>query len=84
MAQPNPKESRIEQVLQLVEQLPPDEQIELWRKLDIKTWGKRWDELVKRIQERRRNLPPLTDEEIVAEMKSIRREVWAERAEGDN
>ena len=82
MAQRKPEEqSTLNQVLKLVDSLSSDEQEQLRQDLSNRTWGQRWDALVKKVQEQSRNLPPVTDEEIVAEMKAIRREVLAGRAQ---
>lgn len=81
MSQQAKKKPKMEQILKLVSELSLDEQVELWRKLDAQTWGERWDNLLRRVQERRRGLPCLTEDEIVSEMKAVRREIWAERAQ---
>ena len=69
--------SSLNQVLKLVNNLSPDDQEQLRQDLNNRTWGQRWDVLVQKVQEQSKGLPPLNDEEIVAEMKAIRKEVLA-------
>ena len=72
MAQQKPDEYvTLDQVLKLVDQLSPELRGELRRKLD-ESWGERWDKLVSRIRTRCKDLPTLTDEEIMAEVKAVR------------
>jgi hypothetical protein len=71
------KKVSLEQVLELVEQLSPQERGELRRRLD-ESRGLRWDSLVKQIAERNKDLPPITEEEIYQEFTEHRR---AKRAE---
>lgn len=77
------KHATLDQVLQLVEKLSPEDKGELRRKLD-ESWGEHWDKLTTRIQERCKDMPPLTDEEIMAEVKAIREERKVKRAEGSH
>ncbi len=84
MAQPKPRKASLDQVLSLVEQLSSEDRESLRLKLSTKSWGERWDALVKKVREQSKGLPPLSEEEIVAEMKAIRREVWAERAQDNS
>ena len=81
MAQRQPEKPSVDQVLKLAEQLSADERDELRRKLNTKSWDERWDALTKRVRERSQQLGPISDDEIVAEMKAIKREVWTERAQ---
>lgn len=82
MAQQKPEEKvTLTQVLRLVDQLSPEDQAELRRKLD-QSWSEQWDQLASRIQERCKDMPPLTDEEIMAEVKIVREQRKAKRAEG--
>ncbi len=76
------KKSSLDQLLKLAEQLSPDERDELRRKLNTKSWGDRWDALTQRVRKRVEKFGPMSDEEIVAEMKAIKQEVWSKRAEG--
>ncbi|MBX9878393.1 MAG: hypothetical protein K2Y22_08030 [Candidatus Obscuribacterales bacterium] len=71
MAQSKPEDINLDQVLKLVEQLSPEDQSELRRKLDD-SWSKRWSALVQRIEKRAKDYPPLSDEEILAEVKAAR------------
>ena len=85
MAQRQPEEQiTLEQVLTLVDKLPPTEQEKLRKNLSNRTWGQRWRQLVKDVEEDSKGLPALSEEEIVAEMKAIKDEVRAERAKGSN
>lgn len=82
MAQQKPEERvTLVQVMGLVDQLTPEEKGELRRKLD-ESWGEQWDQLASRIRERCKDMPPLTDEEIMAEVKAVREERKARRAQG--
>lgn len=73
----------VDQIFNLAQALSPEEQAELRRKLD-ESWGDQWDQLTSRIQERSKDLPPLTDEEIIAEVKAVKEERKARRAEGSH
>ncbi|MGH9550580.1 MAG: hypothetical protein ACRD3W_14470 [Terriglobales bacterium] len=73
----------LSEVLQLASQLSPEEQGELRRKLD-ESWSERWDEMAARVQERCDGIPPLSDEEIMAEVKAVREERKARRAKGSH
>lgn len=82
MAQQKPeKKVSLVQVMGLVNQLSPEEQGELRRQLD-ESWKEQWDKLTAKIRERSETMPPLTDEEIIAEVKAVRKERLARRAEG--
>jgi len=85
MAQRKPEEKvTLNQVLKLVDQLTAEERNELRRQLDDKTWGEDWRALCSEVDEQNKGLAPLSEEEIVAEMKAIRKELKAERAQGSN
>ena len=74
MAQRKPGDKvSIDQVLKLVDKLSAEERQELYRKLDLKSWGERWRALCSKVDEQNKDLPPLTEDEIVAEMKDIRK-----------
>jgi len=79
MAMPNLEQPSFDQVLRLVDRLSPEQQEQLRRKLNKKTWGQRWQALCDRVQERNKTLPPLSDQEIVAEIKAARK---ARRTQG--
>jgi len=82
MAQPNPIDKvTVDQVLKLVDQLSDDERRDLYRKLDLKSWGERWRALCSKVDQQNKHLEPLTEEEIIHEMKEIRKELKAERAQ---
>lgn len=72
----------VDQVLKLVNQLSPEEQSELRLKLD-ESWEQQWDDLASKIQERCKGLPPLSDEEIMDEVKAVRETRKGRRAEGN-
>jgi hypothetical protein len=85
MAQQKPERKvTIGQVLKLVDRLSPAERQELYRRLDLKSWGEDWRRLCANLDAQNKDLPPLTEQEIVAEMKIIRKEVQAERAQSGN
>jgi hypothetical protein len=80
MAQRKPEEKvTVEQVLKLVDQLSPEEQGKLRHKLD-ESWSTEWRALFKELDEHNKGTPPLSEEEIMAEVKSVREEMKAERA----
>lgn len=75
MAQRKPEEKvTVEQVLKLVDQLSPEEQGKLRHKLD-ESWSAEWRALIKEVDEQNKGTPPLSEEEIVTEMKAVRREL---------
>ena len=85
MAQRQPKDNvTVNQLLQLVDRLSPEDRQELYRRLDLKSWGDSWRALCAKIDEQNKNLPSLTEAEIVAEMKAVRRECTDERAQSSN
>ncbi|MBX9721836.1 MAG: hypothetical protein K2X81_10615 [Candidatus Obscuribacterales bacterium] len=85
MAQPLPEEQiTLDQVLKLVDKLTPEEQVVLRKKMSDKTWGQEWRALCKEIDEQNKDKPALSEDEIVAEVKTIRNEIKAERAESGN
>jgi hypothetical protein len=81
MALPERKTTTYAQVLKLVEQLSPDELTKLRKEIDSKTWNTRWEALFTEIDEQNKNLPPLSDEEIAAEVDAAREEIKAKRAQ---
>ena len=75
MAQSQPEERiTLDQIFNLVEQLSHEERMKLRAKLDSRTWAERWDCLVKKVRQQSKDLPPISDDEIVEQMKEIRRE----------
>ena len=81
MAQRKPEDKMTaDQVMKLVEQLPPSEKGALRNKMDA-TWGEQWDSLVAKVEKRNKDLPQLTEEEICAEFTEHRREQRAKRAQ---
>jgi len=73
MAQRKPDTNdTLNQVMKLVEQLSPEQYAELRRKLDAKSWGLEWRELVKDVENDNQGEPALSDEEILAEVKAVR------------
>jgi hypothetical protein len=63
-----PKNTPYDQVLRLVEQLSPDDLTKLRKKIDSKSWSTRWQSLFTEVDEQNKNLPPLSDQEIAAEV----------------
>jgi hypothetical protein len=86
MAQAQPEKVLFDQMLKLVDQLLPEEQEELRRRLNSKSWGERWDELSKTIRDRfiANGTPIPTDEEIMADVKAVRNERKERLAQGSN
>lgn len=74
----------LDQVLKLVHQLPADEQEKLRGKLNSKSKAERWQALFNKVQSQSKELPVLSDQEILADVKAIREELKAERAQGAN
>ncbi len=82
MVQPRPEERiTLDQVLKLVDKLSLEDQEQLRRTLSNKNWGKEWHQLIKDVEEDNRREPPLSDDEIMAEVKAVREEMKAERAQ---
>jgi Tfp pilus assembly pilus retraction ATPase PilT len=85
MVQRQPAEQvTLEQVLTLVDKLPPTEQEQLRKNLSNRTWGQRWRQLVKDVGEDNKDLPALSEKEVITEMKAIKDEIRTERAKGSN
>ncbi len=75
-----------DQVVKLVEQLPSEEQEQLRQKLNNKTWGDRWDELSNKIRARfiADGTPIPTDDEIIADVRAVRKARKDKLAQGSN
>jgi hypothetical protein len=85
MAQRKPDENvTLDQVLKLVEFLTPADRSTLRSKLDDKNWGDQWRALCNEVDEQNKNTPPLSEDEIVAEMKAVRKELKAKSAQSGN
>lgn len=69
----------VDQVLRLVDQLSPEEQGKLRHKLD-ESWSAEWRALLKEVDEQNKDTLPLSEEEIMAELRDARQEMKAERA----
>ncbi len=83
MAQRRPDDKvSLDQVLRLVDQLSSDEQEKVRKKLSGRSWGQRFQQLCNTVEAVRvaRGLPRLSEEEIMAEVKGVRDEMKAERA----
>ena len=76
----------VDQILMLVQTLSPDEREEFQRRLDVSTWGEQWDRLSAKIQARfaAAGEPIPTEDEVMAEVKAVRKERKARRAQGRN
>ena len=71
----------IEAVEQLVHvSLTPQEKQQFVRKLNHELWDKRLEAVLKRVDERQKSLPPLSLQEIVQEVKVVRRRASSRRA----
>jgi hypothetical protein len=84
MALPQQKEPSVNQVLELVHKLPPNEQEQIRQNLNSESWANRWSALVQKIDEQSKNLPPLTDDEIAEEVMAYRSEQKTKRAQSGN
>ncbi len=71
-------ELNITKVERLVEKLPVKEKIRLVRKLEQETWGKRMDQLLRRIDKRRKRYP-ISEKEIRQEIEIVRKKLHAQR-----
>jgi len=83
MGQPKKKIS-VEQVLELVDGLSPDEQERVRAKLNSKSKAERWEALCRKVRSQGEALPPITEAEILTDMKEIRKELKAERAQSSH
>jgi hypothetical protein len=86
MAMRQPEDTYFNQVLKLVDHLSPEERKALRQKLEDKTWGERWDELSNTIRARfiADDTPIPTDDEILVEVKAVRKERKDRLAQGSN
>ena len=66
------------QVFKLVEQLSAEEKEVLFERLQKEFIAKRWDSLLKQIEERKK-IYPITDEEIEKEVECARKEFHKNR-----
>ena len=80
----NLKKVPFEKMLKLVDQLSPNEQSQLRRKLATKALGKDLRDLSKEIDEQNKDSSPISEEEILAEMKAIKKELRAKGARSRN
>jgi len=81
MAQRKPEDqTTFDQVLKLVDQLTSEDQERLRVRLNSKSKTERWQALFNKVQDQSKDLPAMSDEEIVADLKEIREELKAERA----
>ncbi len=67
------------QVEELVEKLSVEDKIHLVRKLERETWGKRIDNLFRKIDQRRKR-HPISDKEIAQEIEIVRRQIYGPRS----
>ena len=74
----------VNQVLQLVDKLSADQREELYRRLDLKIWGENWRALCNKVDRQTKDMPPLSDEDVVMELKAARDELRDGRAESGN
>ncbi|MBI4533003.1 MAG: hypothetical protein HY711_03570 [Candidatus Melainabacteria bacterium] len=85
MAQRKPEQQvTLDQVLKLVDRLSPDEQEQLRLKLDCKTRHQEWRNLVAAVSEDNKGLSPLSDEEIAEEVRAVKQDRKAQRAQDSN
>ncbi|CAN5715482.1 hypothetical protein BH10CYA1_BH10CYA1_64250 [soil metagenome] len=85
MAQRKPENQfTVDQLIQLVDKLSPADREELYRRLDLKSWGEKWHALCAKVDAQGKDLPPLSEQQVFADMKEIREELKAERAHGNS
>ena len=65
------------QLEEMLDKLPFREKIRLVRKLEATIWGRRMDQLLKRIDERRKK-HPISSKEIKEEITCVRRELYGQ------
>jgi hypothetical protein len=70
--------------LELVSQLSADEQERLRASLNSKSKAERWEALCSKVRQQGESLPPVTEDEIIADLKDIRNELKAERAQSSH
>jgi len=73
MALPKRKITRVDQALKIIGQLSPEELSRVRKKVE-------WRSLIAEIDEQNKHLPPLTDEEIAAEVNAVRARKKTKRA----
>ncbi len=59
----------VNQILQLVDKMSADQREELYGRLDLKRRGEKWRELCNKIDRQTSDMPPLSDEDVVMEVK---------------
>lgn len=76
----------VDQIMNLVQALSKEERAELQRRLDASSWSAEWDQLSAKIRARfvAAGEPIPTEEEVMAEVKAVREERKATRAQGSN
>lgn len=67
MALPKCKTTRVDQALKIIDQLSPDELSRIRKTME-------WRSLVPELDEQNKCLPPLSDDEIAAEVNAVRAE----------
>jgi hypothetical protein len=67
-------DSRTQSIVDQVKALPIEEQIRVAKAIDRLTWAHRWREICERIEANAASAAPLTDDEIDAEVREVRRE----------
>lgn len=65
MTLPKRKTTPVNQVLKIIDQLSPEELSRIRKKVE-------WRSLIAEIDEQNKHLPPLSDEEITAEVNAVR------------
>ncbi len=80
------EKTTVDEILKLVQSLSPPERAELQRRLDASSWGDQWDALTAKIRARFAvsGESILSEEEVMAEVKAVRAERKARRAQGSN
>ena len=68
-----------DQIENMIDQLPARDRIRLVRKLELKTWPQRLNDLFKSVDNRRKKTG-VTNKELLAEVKQARKEFYASRA----
>ena len=69
-------EVNVEQLQEAIDRLPARDQIRLLKKLQRKSWAKRIQNILKRIDQRRKK-HPISQEEITKEVMAVRKQIYA-------
>ena len=76
----------VDQILKLVQTLSSEDRAELQRRLETSTWSEQWDQLSAKIRARftAAGEPIPSEEDVIAEVKTLRQERKGKRVQGSN